>query len=116
MLRRSLQTHFGVRLFLLFALVFSLSTIGISAQNNCSQYTKPSAGASTGEMVKLDTLIEHKEQYYGKTITVEGEMHRIFTDHVFTIEDDDFLKDDDVLIISDVSRSQAVTPVKKSIE
>jgi len=83
----------------------------------CRQYTKPAirAGAS-GQTVKLDDLIDHKEQYYGKTVTVEGEMHRIFTDRVFTIEDDDLLRDDDVLIISNVPRAQAVVALKDSIE
>ena len=85
--------------------------------DQCSQYTKPTISRSeTGEMVKLDTLIENQEQYLGKTVTVEGEMHRIFTDHVFTIEDDDFLRDDDVLIISDVPRAQAVDALEDSIE
>jgi hypothetical protein len=88
-----------------------------TGEDQCSQYTKPSISRSeSGEMVKLDTLIEDQEQYYGKTVTVEGEMHRIFTDHVFTIEDDDFLRDDDVLIISDVPRAQAVDALEDSIE
>jgi hypothetical protein len=88
-----------------------------TGEDQCSQYTKPSISRSeTGEMVKLDTLIEDQEQYFGKTVTVEGEMHRIFTDHVFTIEDDDFLRDDDVLIISDVPREQAVDALEDSIE
>jgi len=70
----------------------------------------------TGQTVKLDDLIDHKEQYYGKIVTVKGEMHRIFNDHVFTIEDDDLIKDDDVLIISDVPRAQAVVALEKSID
>jgi hypothetical protein len=83
----------------------------------CRQYTKPAIRAGeAGQTVKLDDLIDHKEQYYGKTVTVEGEMHRIFTDRVFTIEDDDFLRDDDVLVISNVPRAQAVVPLKGSID
>jgi hypothetical protein len=74
-----------------------------------------SAG-ETGQTVKLDDLIDKQEQYYGKIVTVDGEMHRIFTDRVFTIEDDDFLRDDDVLIISDVPRQQAVVALEKSID
>ena len=88
-------------------------------QETCKQYTKPviaNTVGTTGQNVKLDDLIDHKDQYIGKTVTVEGEMHRIFSDHVFTIEDDDLLKDDDVLIISDVPRAQAVVALEKSIE
>jgi hypothetical protein len=43
-------------------------------------------------------------------------MHRIFTDKVFTIEDDDLLRDDDVLIISNVPRAQAVVALQNSID
>jgi hypothetical protein len=84
----------------------------------CTQYTKPTipSNAGAGETVKLDDLIDHKDRYMGKVVTVTGEMHRIFNDHTFTIEDDDLFKDDDVLIISDVPRAQAVTALEKSIE
>jgi hypothetical protein len=83
----------------------------------CRQYTKPAIPtAAAAQTVKLDDLIDKKEQYYGKTVTVEGEMHRIFSDRVFTIEDDDLLRDDDVLIISDVPRQQAVVALEKSID
>lgn len=86
---------------------------------SCSRYTKPTIRMSAGEngqTVKLDDLIDHKEQYYGKVVTVDGEMHRIFGERVFTIEDDDLLRDDDVLIISDVPRAQAVVALEKSID
>jgi hypothetical protein len=85
----------------------------------CQQYAKPvihMSGGQTGQTVKLDDLIDKKEEYYGKVVTVDGEMHRIFTDRVFTIEDDDFLRDDDVLIISDVPREQAVVALEDSID
>jgi hypothetical protein len=60
----------------------------------------PCDACAEPEVLTLDTLIEHQEEYYGKTVTVEGELHRFFTDNVFTIEDDDFFSDDDVLVIS----------------
>jgi hypothetical protein len=143
MLRAFLQTHSSIRIFLLLITIFSLASVG-STQNQpsdlqdhdngildsnmqqslekpsntekCTQ-SKPSASMSGGqgaETVKLDDLIDHKEEYYGKTVTVEGEMHRIFTDNVFTIEDDDLLRDDDVLIISDVTRDKAVEALEDS--
>jgi hypothetical protein len=85
----------------------------------CRQYTKPTirmAAGDAGQTVKLDDLIDKQSQFYGKIVTVEGEMHRIFSERVFTIEDDDLLKDDDVLIISDVPRQQAVVALENSVE
>jgi predicted RNA-binding protein len=132
-MRGYLQSHFHPRLLVLLVAVFSLSALGISGQDieeqevqvkpatttsdQCTQFSKPvmNTGAA-GETVKLDDLLGEKEQYYGKTVTVDGEMHRIFTDHVFTIEDDDFLRDDDLLIISDVSREQTLVPLEDSID
>ena len=143
--RGFLHPYSGARFFFVLIAILGLSLVGMAMQDasleqesqdnqvdlddqvtrekpeatgdQCSQYTKPSITRSeSGEMVKLDTLIENQEQYLGKTVTVEGEMHRIFTDHVFTIEDDDFLRDDDVLIISDVPRAQAVDALEDSIE
>jgi len=63
----------------------------------------------------LDTVLNHPDDYFGKTVTVEGEMHRTFSDKVFSIEDDDFLRDDDLLIITNSSKSDVVKPVKDSI-
>lgn len=104
--------------------ICSLSLFAIAGQQvprpddaTCRQYTRPVINVGeAGQAVKLDDLIDKKEQYIGKTVTVEGEMHRIFTDRVFTIEDDDLLRDDDVLIISDVPRAQAVVALEESIE
>jgi hypothetical protein len=107
--------------------VSSLSLFAIAAQqeprplNNgtCQQYTKPTIrmnAGDTGQMVKLDDLIDKQDQFIGKVVTVEGEMHRIFSERVFTIEDDDLIRDDDVLIISDVPRQQAVTALENSVE
>ena len=73
-------------------------------------------GLRCGSDIKLDTVLNHPEDYFGKTITVEGEMHRTFSDKVFSIEDDDLLRDDDLLIITNASKSDVVKPVKDSIE
>jgi hypothetical protein len=68
------------------------------------------------ETVKLDTLIDHKEEYYGKTVTVEGELHRFFADGVFTIEDDDFFSDDDLLVINTVGSTNSVEALDGLLE
>jgi len=115
-----------LRVLLAVIVVSSLSLFAIAAQQDprplntgtCQQYTKPTIrmNAGTGQMVKLDDLIDKQDQFIGKVVTVEGEMHRIFSDRVFTIEDDDLIRDDDVLIISDVPRQQAVTALENSID
>jgi hypothetical protein len=87
--------------------VFSVATFGV-AQDRTRD--------TTAENVKLDTLLGNPDQYVGKTVTVEGEMHRTFSDKVFSIEDDDFLRDDDLLIITTGSKADVVTPLEDSIE
>lgn len=124
MIGKFLARNSYAKLFLTLIAICSLPVFAAAKQQParpdsaaCRQFTKPAIviGAA-GQTVKLDDLIDHKEKYIGKTVTVEGEMHRIFSDHVFTIEDDDLLRDDDVLIISDVPRAQAVVALQKSID
>lgn len=127
MIRKFLGRNSYAKLLLTVAVICSLSLFATAGQQQdprpddatCKQYTKPTIRMSAGEagqMVKLDDLIDKQDQFYGKIVTVEGEMHRLFTDRVFTIEDDDFLRDDDVLIISDVPREQAVVALENSID
>jgi hypothetical protein len=126
MIRRFLAKNSHAKLLVAAFTICSLPVFAVAKQQSprpnadtCRQYTKPTIrmnAGETGQTVKLDDLIDKKDQFYGKIVTVEGEMHRIFTDRVFTIEDDDLLKDDDVLIISDVPRAQAVVALEKSIE
>jgi hypothetical protein len=74
-------------------------------------------GPSQTEVVyKLGQMLNHSEDYIGKTITVDGEMHRQFTDRVFTIEDDGFLRDRDLLVISLIPMSESVIPLQDSFE
>ena len=67
-------------------------------------------------LLTMEELEKNPEAYYGKTVTVEGEMHRIFTDKVFTIEDDGFWRDHDVLVISTDPMSDVVKPLEESID
>lgn len=99
------------RLGLVLIAVFGLVTLGMAApQDNGHK------GTRCGSQLKLDTILNHPNDYFGKTVTVEGEMHRTFSDRVFSIEDDDFLRDDDLLIITNTSKADVVRPVKDSIE
>jgi hypothetical protein len=70
----------------------------------------------TEVVYKLGHMLDRADEYYGKTITVDGEMHRQFTDRVFTIEDDGFLRDHDMLVISLVPMSDSVIPLQDSFE
>jgi hypothetical protein len=86
-----------------------------SDQTNICREGVPAAG--TPIEVDIDDLRDNQDQYYGQTVTVEGEMHRTFNDRVFTIEDDGFFRDKDVLVISTTSGWQEhVVPVDDSIE
>src|SRR5436190_12647363 len=89
--------------------VLGLVSIGIAGPQSTQK------GLRCGSNIKLDTVLNHPENYFGKTVTVEGEMHRTFSDKVFSIEDDDFLRDDDLLIITNSSKSEVAKPVKESI-
>jgi len=113
----------SLRISLVLIVIFGLTALGTAGQQqsslddkNCAPGTTHSTVPGTAETAKLDTVLNHPEDYFGKTVTVEGEMHRTFSDKVFSIEDDDFLRDDDLLIITTASKSEVVTPVKDSIE
>jgi len=100
----------ALRQSLVFVAIFGLVRVGVAAPQGAHK------GLRCGSEIKLDTVLNHPEDYFGKTVTVEGEMHRTFSDNVFSIEDDDFLRDDDLLIITNASKSEVVKPVKDSIE
>ena len=103
-----LSLNYLLRLGLVFVAVLCLATLGMAAQEGHK-------GTRCGSQLKLDTVLNHPNDYFGKTVTVEGEMHRTFSDRVFSIEDDDFLRDDDLLIITNATKAAVVKPVKDSI-
>jgi hypothetical protein len=90
------------------------------AQSDCKQemqtMMRNSPNADKPITVSMSELRDNAAMYYGKTITVDGEMHRIFTDNIFTIEGGDWPHDFDVLIISNVPKADAVTPLEGSTE
>jgi hypothetical protein len=74
-------------------------------------------GTTETEVIhKLKQLWKNGDEYYGRTITVDGEMHRQFNDRVFTLEDSGFLHDRDMLVISLVPMSDSVIPLQESFE
>lgn len=85
---------------------------------SCDQFAPlTSADATqTNVVYKLGEMLDHPEEYLGKTVTVDGEMHRQFTDRVFTIEDDGFLRDRDMLVISVTPMNESVIPLQDSFE
>jgi hypothetical protein len=95
--------------------VFALVSFGIAGPQATNK-GEGHKGLRCGSDLKLDTVLNHPQEYFGKTVTVEGEMHRTFSDKVFSIEDDDLLRDDDLLIITNTSKAEVVKPVKDSID
>ena len=85
---------------------------------SCDQYA-PLASPDTTQthvVYHLGEMLNDGEEWIGKTITVDGEMHRQFTDKVFTIEDDGFLRDRDMLVISVTPMNESVIPLEDSFE
>jgi hypothetical protein len=66
--------------------------------------------------VTMSELQDNPENYYGKTVKVEGELHRIFNNRVFTIEDDGFFRDKDVLVINQSGSCNAIEACDDSFE
>ena len=98
--------------------MFWLSVDGM-AQNNCNQIqtmARSSPNADQPIVVSMMELRSNAAMYYGKTVTVDGELHRMFTDKVFTIEGGDFGHDFDVLIVSTAPKADVLTPLEGSLE
>jgi hypothetical protein len=95
---------------------------GIAApqgQSDCRQSlsTTGDAGRASNPIpVLMSQLQKNPEDYYGKTVSVHGELHRDMTDSVFTIEGDGFFRDKDVLVIGTVPKAEAAYPLEGSLE
>jgi hypothetical protein len=68
--------------------------------SNCKEGLTSSDNRDNPILVTIEELRKNRDNYYGKTVTVDGDIHRTFTDNVFTIEDKALIKDPDVLVIS----------------
>ena len=89
------------------------------AQDNCKEIrniARSSANADQPIIVTMMDLRENPEAYYGKTVTVDGELNRTFTDNAFTIEGGDFGHDFDVLVVSTASKAESVTPKEGAVD
>ncbi|HLH30560.1 MAG TPA: hypothetical protein VKY31_05120 [Terriglobia bacterium] len=68
-------------------------------------------------IVSMEELQAHPRSYYGKVVTVDGNLHRTFTETAFTINQKGFLRSGpDILIISNVPKEKAVTPLEHSVD
>src|SRR5262245_36192738 len=90
-------------LMLVVAGIFCLAMVG-TAQDQPAQVCRE-ALLATGTrdnpiVVNINDLRHNPEDYYGKVVTVDGELHRVFTDNVYTIENSGFWRDEDILVIS----------------
>ena len=114
------------RLFVATIALFSPVLIGISflpiegmAQSDCRQVltmNRDPESAKTPIPVLMGELQKNPENYYGKTVTVDGELHRTFTETVFTIEGDGFFRDKDILVVGNVPKAEAAIPLEHSLE
>jgi hypothetical protein len=62
----------------------------------------------------LQKMLDEPDGYLGRTITVDGEMHRQFNDRVFTIQKNG--RGTDLLVITVVPMSESVIPLEGSFE
>jgi hypothetical protein len=107
----------GGFLYMLIAMLFLSALTMVGQTNQCrEELVTEQGGGGTPIVVSMEELQKNPQNYYGKTVTVDGEMHRTFTDRVFTIEDDGFFRDHDVLVISTVPKSEAVVALEDSID
>src|SRR4051812_40474714 len=88
-------------------LLYCLPTHGIArgqeGRNDCRQkiaMNRDAASSTSPIIVTMAELEKNPGDYYGKTVTVDAELHRSFSDNVFTIEDDGFVRDRDILVIT----------------
>jgi hypothetical protein len=63
---------------------------------------------------RLQRMLDHPDDLIGRTVTVDGEMHRQFTDRVFTIQQNGW--GSDLLVISVVPMSESVIPLEDTFE
>jgi hypothetical protein len=105
---------------LVFAVSISWMGERLLAQNkSCGDVQKMarnSANADQPIVISITELRNNAAHYFGKTVTVDGELHRSFTDKVFTIEGGKWPDDFDVLVISTLNKADSLTPLEGSIE
>src|SRR5215475_3750227 len=77
----------GISLLPLHGMAFQEPTAGATCKQ-IMPMTWDTRTACTNEcstVVSMEELEKHPEDYYGKLVTVDGELHRTFSDNVFTI-------------------------------
>jgi hypothetical protein len=60
----------------------------------------PPVRAQDGRGPTLDQVTENPAAYYNRTVTVAGEVDTVYSPRAFSVEDDDVLFDDDIMVIS----------------
>jgi hypothetical protein len=114
MSRKFLRLLFAGRLIPILIGISLLPIAGMAQQpmgmSDCKQGLTNSDNRDNPILVTIEELRKNRDNYYGKTVTVDGDIHRIFTDNVFTIEDKALLTGDpDVLVIATMPRPEAVS-------
>ena len=93
--------------------------IASQSQSDCRQNLlmhREESSINNPIAVSMKELQRNPDQYYGKTVTVDGELHRDFADNVFTIAGSGFFRDKDILIISTASKAETVEALENSLK
>jgi hypothetical protein len=115
-MKRKLCPSRFIGLFVVLIGISALPIDGVARHhgNECREnilMSRDIASSNTPIPVLMDELQKNPENYYGKTVQVQGELHRDFTSNVFTIEGDK-----DVLVIGNVPKAEAVYPLEDSLD
>src|SRR4051812_44941660 len=81
-------------------------------KDDCRQ-SLTTAGSGSGDapmVVTMKDLQDNPSNYYGKTVSVSGQLHRRYTNYVFTIEGKTSATSKDILVVGTVPKDEAAMP------
>src|SRR4051812_32322906 len=88
------QWYQWLRISAVFLVLSMISFVGDAmAQDNCEEVKNMARNSPNSDkpiVVSMMDLRNNAADYFGKTVTVDGELHRTFTNNAFTIEGGDW--------------------------
>jgi len=97
----------------LLTVLIAVPSINGWAQEDCKQAMNAAVAAASNQepiTVSMKDLQKRPEDYYGKEVTIAGEINRSFTPNIFTIR----ARNEDILVISNAPRPEVVLPLNAS--
>ena len=94
----------------LLTVLIAIPSINGWAQEDCKETMNAAVTAASSQdpiTISMKDLQKRPEQYYGKEVTVAGEVSRAFGPNIFTIR----ARNQDILVISSVPRAEVVVPL-----